>query len=492
MMSPRTLFTSSTRVTLPLLIAVALALLVVTVSLAAWATIDTDDGAIDSNWGPIAPFFTDDQNDASVDDRDEIKLGWYVYDGSYMAFRIQVWGNTVFSDTSNSSRLRAIAAIDCDDNGNFRDSGDRLVIVYPSERVDIYDGLGDSLLFSSSTTELADIDGADLEWRIPLERIPPECRGSIYPNPLNLNITRIASGPGTSNETISETSVVDATNPVDYGDAKNVVNYSQNQFICNNYDTRLPCNGARHALTGLYLGATADPDGGGLADDPALADDLDNTDDEEGVAPSPGVTWTAGGTGSLDVTVTGGNGYLNCWIDWNRDETFAADEQVVNDVAVNAGDTTLTVNVPGTVTFDGSYIARCRLSPNAGEGASPVGAVYGGEVEDHDWLIQPVAASAAANGADMEISWGHLAQNDSEQAYKSASPYFDLASGAAFGSACTADPCSAVDAGVVGGATADVVFYKVFGQSDVSGTTIYSTPSKETGLFEYALVAGTN
>jgi hypothetical protein len=190
------------------------------------------------------------------------------------------------------------------------------------------------------------------------------------------------------------------------------------------------------------------------------------------------------------VNVTGGSGFLNCWIDWGRDETFDASDQVVNDMNLTAGDHTISVNVPSGVAFDGPYMARCRISPNAGEGTSPTGAVYGGEVEDHDWLIQPVGdVTIATSGTDVTLSWTHLAQNDAEQTYKSTSPYFDRATDTALGAACTADPCSSSDAGVVGG-TADTFFYKVYGQADVSGATIYSTPSKEVGLFEFELVPG--
>ncbi len=191
------------------------------------------------------------------------------------------------------------------------------------------------------------------------------------------------------------------------------------------------------------------------------------------------------------MNVTGGNGYLNCWIDWGRDETFDASDQVVNDVSLTAGDHTVSVNVPAGTAFDGPYMARCRLSPNANEGTAPTGAVYGGEVEDHDWLIQPVGdLSIAINGSDVDLTWTHLSQNDSEQAYKSATPYFDMAGASALGGACTTGACTATDTGVAGGA-ADAFYYKVYGQATVSGSTIYSTPSKEVGLFEFDLVPGT-
>jgi len=42
------------------------------------------------------------------------------------------------------------------------------------------------------------------------------------------------------------------------------------------------------------------------------------------------------------------------------------------------------------------------------------------------------------------------------------------------------------------GSPADSAYYQVVGQKTVSGATLYSTPSKEVGLFEFDLVPGTS
>ena len=479
--------------TIALLIAILLLMSITAIAMADWITIDTDDDYIDTNWTAVSPAYEDTTNDAGIDDRDEIKIAKYTFDGDAIYFLMESWHG---GDILSSNSMRAIAALDCNNDGDFDDpdsstvKGDRLIIRYDYDQVMVYDGSGSNLV--AVNPDWGETDGNQTEWKVPLKTLYPECRGSQSPIPLAFSIVKVENNTSTIISQSDSTYLVD--NPMDFGDAPNDVQWQNNEAQCNNYDTKMPCDGPRHGLTNLHLGSNVDRDAGELADAPALADDMNysgDPDDEDGISPSPGVVWTAGGTGSLDVSVTGGSGYLNCWIDWDRDETFATSEHVINDVAVNAGTTTLSISVPGSVTFDGPYIARCRLAPNAGEATLPTGPVWGGEVEDNDWLIQPVDLSIAMNGSDVALTWSHLSQNDSEQVYKSSSPYFDRASATVLGSACTSGNCTINDAGVVGG-TPDAFYYKVYGQADVSGTTIYSTPSKEVGLFEFALIAGTN
>ena len=495
-MKPKTISRRTRQGFASMAIAISLLFTIATISLAGWVTIDTNDQyeEIDANWASVTPVYQDTTNDAGVDDRDEIKMVKFTFDGDAMYFLMQSWHG---ADILSSDSMRAIAALDCNNNGTFNDAddvgqtnGDRLIIRYNLDQVMIYDGGGNNLI--AANPDWGDTDGNQTEWQAPLKNLPPGCRGTKAPIPIAFSIVEVTGGSST---TLSQTDVYQMDNPIDFGDAPNTVSWDNQQgFICDRYDTKLPCDGPRHGVTSLQLGPTIDSDGGELADDPALADDTNYDsapDDEDGVAPSPAITWTAGGTGSLDVNVTGGSGYLNCWIDWDRDETFETGEQVITDQALSAGDHTINVNVPASVAFDGPYMARCRLSPNPNEGTTPTGPVYGGEVEDHDWLIQPVDLSIAINGSNVDLSWTHLSQNDAEWAYKSTTPYFDRASASALGTACTSGSCTVSDTGVVGG-TPNAFYYKAYGEADVSGTTIYSTPSKEVGLFEFELVPGTN
>ena len=242
----------------------------------------------------------------------------------------------------------------------------------------------------------------------------------------------------------------------------------------------------------MTLGAQIDADDGGLRDDPARADDTTDTDDEDGVEVTYGLVWSTGGTGSLDVTISGGSGVLNCWIDWNDDDDFAdSGEHVIDETAVSAGDSTHSFAIPAGVDFTtGPRYARCRLAPNSGEGNVATGAVWGGEVEDYLWLPQATTASITLSGNNAVISWTHLTQNESYQVYRATSPYFRLTDATALTPIVGASPWEYTDSNAAGNASDDNYFYVVVGRKDVDGTIIESTPSAEVALFEFPLSPG--
>jgi len=329
--------------------------------------------------------------------------------------------------------------------------------------------------------------GPDIEWQMPLVELPASCRGSSTPVAIRLFIDRTMD-----NSVISEATGSHALdNPMDFGDARNL--YYSNTKTCDDYPTLLECNGPRHGITPLHLGANVDADNGDLQNNAALADDESNIADEDGVAPQPGYTWNTGNAGGkLDVIVSDGYGYLSCWIDWNRDGDFLDYwEGVMDDAVVAEGKQILPVSVPTSVTFDGPYMARCRISAGIDISDTPTGAVMSGEVEDYNWLIQPVSAQISASSGDININWTSLdQQNNEERAYKSATPYFQREDATLLGG--SENPGTATDYNVVGG-TPDVIFYKVIGSAQIGGSeTIYSTPSQETGLFEFSLTPGGN
>jgi hypothetical protein len=246
---------------------------VVAISMAQWVFIETNDGVIDSNWANVTPVFVDSTNDSSINDKDEIKHAWYVYDGDFISFRIDVWDSTDFLSGNN---MRAVAALDCNKNGNFYDGdsggvyGDRAIVLYPWERVDIYDGAGNILIYSSSGNELSDINGNSGEWKAPLERIYPECRGLKESIPLAFSIIlNTAPQSPVSQAPLSGDPPYSYHNPIDFGDAPNDVQWVNNNFQCDRYDTKLPCDGPRHGVTSLQMGLNIDPDAGELADDGA-------------------------------------------------------------------------------------------------------------------------------------------------------------------------------------------------------------------------------
>ncbi|QDT92764.1 GEVED domain-containing protein [Gimesia algae] len=142
--------------------------------------------------------------------------------------------------------------------------------------------------------------------------------------------------------------------------------------------------GARHTLGGgLTLGASVDYEVDGQTSLDALGDGAD----ENGVtfldARGNETTSIAAGdvNGRIRVNVSG-SGYLQGWIDFNRDGVWDVSEQIFVDEFVTDGDNPLSFTVPtGSDFVVGETYARFRLSSVAGIGVA--GLAPDGEVEDY-------------------------------------------------------------------------------------------------------------
>lgn len=484
----------------------ALVLALAQTVLAAWTTINTNDGAVDAGWG--SPDYTDACTFTSRQ-VDEIKDAWVRWDGDNLYFRIDTCATPPLTPAGGGKSMRAIAAIDCNNDGDFTDpdtgsppNGDRLVVYYDNtaganaEQVWVLQGNGAPVIqVPGGTTNAEEVPSpgtaTSIEWKTPVQYIYAACRPAA--SPLNIRIATVEV-QGSSSTTIDQTSTnIPWFNPIDYGDLNNPDPAAN---TCTQYPTRLPCNGARHGIVSgaAILGQAVDPDQGQLHGVTALADDLNNTgsaDDEDGVVGTRGFVWTTGaGGGSLDVTISGGSGYLSCWIDWNANNSLTdSGEKVINDVAVSPGTYSLTFSVP--VSPLNLFYARCRVSPSTGAGVT--GAIYGGEVEDHRLLPQTSALSISKpNATDVQLSWSDLSASDGYNLYRSANPYFNL--GDAGVTLLTGSPFAdppVTDAGVLGNANDDNYFYVMTKQRTADGATYESAPSNTVGLFEFALVPGT-
>ncbi len=148
-----------------------------------------------------------------------------------------------------------------------------------------------------------------------------------------------------------------------------------------------------------------------------------NGDDEtdDGVTPTPGWLWSQADGGKVDVTVTGGAGWLAGWIDWNLNRHFDGEgELVFANVPVTPGQvTTIAFDIPVTVSDEG-FPARFRLYPEeqvevaaAGPDAAPAatGTAAGGEVEDYIWSFGPNALGLRSLTATpaLPTAWPMLA-----------------------------------------------------------------------------------
>ncbi|PTB31671.1 hypothetical protein DAT36_15595, partial [Photobacterium phosphoreum] len=161
-----------------------------------------------------------------------------------------------------------------------------------------------------------------------------------------------------------------------------------------NYKTLSASNGARHANPGgsLYIGvsSTVDTETDGFPSSNADGDDTSTgTNDENAFItnPAPFISKTAT-TYTVNVPVTNNNwtsAWLYAWLDWNQNNAFDANEFASIEVPVNHPGTPLPLTFTGlTGLVDGTAALRLRLTPYSKFDANDyVGAVIGGEIEDH-------------------------------------------------------------------------------------------------------------
>lgn len=485
----------------PLLVLCGITLLLLAAApvLAGWITINTNDSSVDPAW-PVTPVYSSNCANGSIDNSLEIKNAWMVNDGTDLAFRIETCATA-----TNYSNIRMAAAIDCNKDGDVVDpastgpDGDRKAVQIiaqgsTQDQVILYDGKNAKIV--EMPQDYSERIGANFEWKLALQYVYPACRGSVDSVKIALATVQMVGVPNTRDQT----PFIEWISPVDYGDAENP---GPRTGTCQKYPTRTGCSGARHGLgSTLRLGALADADGGDANDATATADDLDLQADEDGVAPSPGVIWTAGGSGQLDVTVTGGSGVVNCWVDWNRDNDWAdSGEKVVSEAAAVAGTNTLAFSVPAGVVYPNSYTARCRLAPAAGQAATATGATEFGEVEDYAWAFgaagnrpAPLALSIGLPSATSpQVSWAATPSNEAYLILRSPRPYFEPGDGdvSTFTDLDAASPYD--DTGVAGVPGAPVtLYYAAYGQVTSSAPDLLSPLSNRVGLFEFGLTRGEN
>jgi uncharacterized repeat protein (TIGR01451 family) len=146
-----------------------------------------------------------------------------------------------------------------------------------------------------------------------------------------------------------------------------------------------------HTITGIRMGATTDADTGLLNNATATGDDVNNTDDEDGVTLSP--LLPIGEITIVPVSIQNAAGVLNAWFDWNADGDFNdAGEQMVSDQAVAVGTVNLNIAVPAGAVI-GPTFARFRVCTSSAATApldncnTPVSTVQSGEVEDYQFQV---------------------------------------------------------------------------------------------------------
>ncbi len=150
-------------------------------------------------------------------------------------------------------------------------------------------------------------------------------------------------------------------------------------------------NPARHLIApnGPRLGALLDAEVDGQPNVAATGDDLNTSDDEDGVLVGGlalnAVTFTRGAAVVLSITNGGAAGRLNAWFDWNQNATWEPSEQVATNLLLPPGTTSLTILVPTTLPIGASIYSRFRI--NTAGGLTPQGFAQDGEVEDYRTIV---------------------------------------------------------------------------------------------------------
>ncbi|MDR1151990.1 MAG: DUF11 domain-containing protein, partial [Bifidobacteriaceae bacterium] len=146
------------------------------------------------------------------------------------------------------------------------------------------------------------------------------------------------------------------------------------------------------------LGAIIDSEAAQLTSADARGDDLDSFDDED--APFPATLDAfAGGTVTIPDIPCTGPGYVQAWLDWDKNGVFDADDAAGTVVGATftpgpvlcaSRDTTTTVDMTFSVPTDalgGPTFARLRIASDADDAAQATGLMVAGEVEDHQVSI---------------------------------------------------------------------------------------------------------
>ncbi len=176
------------------------------------------------------------------------------------------------------------------------------------------------------------------------------------------------------------------------------------------YPTLLASNGARHVLSDLYLGTLIDAESDGIVSDNCTGDDLTGLDDEDGIL-FPSLPFIQSSQSTV-IVVSSGTGYLNAWIDFNRDgDWLDTGEKIFSDQPVTAGSQSLLFLIPeidpDSVPEIGDMNARFRLSSQPGIGF--IGLAPDGEVEDYQVQVYvPIELSsftATAAKGEVELVW---------------------------------------------------------------------------------------
>ena len=236
----------------------------------------------------------------------------------------------------------------------------------------------------------------------------------------NIQAEEFAQGPSSSSNdgarcAFAPVVPVDDVPQIDFGDAPA------------SYQTSLADNGARHgrADENLYLGSGVDFETQAYMS--PVSDESVNESDEDGIS---FITTVEAGKPAIVRAEANGSGFLNGWIDFNRNGQFENSEQVISDEAISNQSRNFVFNAPNDL-VPGATWSRFRLSASTGTGIG--GGVPAGEVEDHEITLTSLSATTlyypSANGfvtlayEDLWPSVGDYDMNDFVVHYRTATRF---------------------------------------------------------------------
>ena len=146
------------------------------------------------------------------------------------------------------------------------------------------------------------------------------------------------------------------------------------------YHTLLVSNGARHFIVpGFYLGKKIDAEVEGQPNINATGDDINETDDEDGVVFAGALN---PGEDALIYVTASCLGFLNAWMDFNGDGDWAdKGEKISSDQRLDSRSQSYHLRCLPAKALEGSAYSRFRFS--SAKGLSFAGPAPDGEVEDY-------------------------------------------------------------------------------------------------------------
>jgi hypothetical protein len=143
---------------------------------------------------------------------------------------------------------------------------------------------------------------------------------------------------------------------------------------------------ARHNIAnGLFMGANVDHDIHPYSNSDATGDDINGSDDEDGVTlldgtDINGTTFEVDKNQELNISVSK-DGYLHAWLDFNINGIFDSSEKIITGQSLTAGNHIITFNIPKSAKQGERTYIRFRYASTSSLNATQ--STTDGEVEDY-------------------------------------------------------------------------------------------------------------